>query len=45
MASKLHATKDGTVFDSDLSPYDAFFFYTTGNLTTPGTDKQPPMSA
>lgn len=38
------ATKDGTVFDSDLAPYDAFFFYTTGDLTKPGTDKQPPMS-
>jgi len=38
------ATKDGTVFDSDLAPYDAFFFYTTGDLTKAGTDKQPPMS-
>ncbi|HEX3725036.1 MAG TPA: ThuA domain-containing protein, partial [Pirellulales bacterium] len=38
------ATKDGTVFDSDLAPYDAFFFYTTGDLTKSGTDKQPPMS-
>ena len=36
------ATKDGTVFDSDLTPYDAFFFYTTGDLTKSGTDKQPP---
>ncbi len=24
------ATKDGRVFDSDLSQYDAFFFFTTG---------------
>jgi uncharacterized protein len=38
------ATKDGRVFDSDLAPYDAFFFYTTGDLTTPGNDKNPPMS-
>jgi hypothetical protein len=27
------ATKDGRVFDSDFSQYDAFFFFTTGNLT------------
>jgi uncharacterized protein len=39
------ATKDGRVFDSDLAQYDAFFFFTTGNLTEVGTDKTPPMSA
>jgi len=39
------ATKDGTVFDGDLASYDAFFFYTTGDLLEAGTDKQPPMSA
>jgi type 1 glutamine amidotransferase len=39
------ATKDGRVFDSDLSQYDAFFFFTTGNLTEAGTDNTPPMSA
>jgi hypothetical protein len=38
------ATKDGTVFDGDLAQYDAFVFYTTGDLTSPGEDKQPPMS-
>lgn len=38
------ATKDGTVFDSDLDRFDVFFFYTTGDLTQPGTDRQPPMS-
>ena len=38
------ATKDGRVFDSDLVQYDAFFFFTTGDLTEPGTDKMPPMS-
>src|SRR5580658_5178550 len=38
------ATKDGGIFSSaDLKQYDAFFFYTTGDLTTPGTDKNPPM--
>ncbi|MGC3969730.1 MAG: ThuA domain-containing protein [Pirellulales bacterium] len=38
------ATKDGSVFDGDLGRYDAFFFYTTGDLTQPGTDKNPPIS-
>jgi len=38
-------TKDGTVFDSDLDSFDAFFFYTTGDLTQVGTDGQPAMSA
>jgi hypothetical protein len=39
------ATKDGRVFDGELAQYDAFLFYTTGDLTDPGTDKMPPMSA
>ena len=39
------ATKDGRLFDGDLSGYDAFFFYTTLNLLDPGQDKNPPMSA
>src|SRR5438552_8122942 len=26
------ATKDGRVFDGDLARYDAFFFFTTGDL-------------
>jgi len=38
------ATKDGTVFDGDLEQYAAFVFYTTGDLTTEGNDKQPPIS-
>lgn len=38
------STKDGTIFDGDLDAYDAFMFYTTGDLTQPGTDGQPPMS-
>ena len=33
------------MFDSDLTQYDAFFFFTTGNLTEAGTDNTPPMSA
>ena len=39
------ATKDGSAFSQpNLSQYDAFFFYTTGDLTTPGEDKNPPMT-
>jgi len=39
-------TKDGTVFTPDnLAKYDAYFFYTTGDLTKPGTDMNPPMTA
>ena len=39
-------TKDGSIFTAEgLKPFDAVFFYTTGDLTTPGTDKQPPMPA
>jgi hypothetical protein len=33
-------TKDGRVFDGDLDQWDAFAFYTTGDLTKPKTDKQ-----
>jgi type 1 glutamine amidotransferase len=39
-------SKDGRIFDSkDLHTHQAVFFFTTGDLTTPGTDKNPPMSA
>jgi uncharacterized protein len=39
------ATKDGTVFDSnDFRNYAAVLFFTTGDLTTVGTDKHPAMS-
>src|SRR5206468_6783771 len=39
------ATKDGSVFTAEnLKQYDAFFFYTTEDLTQPGNDKNPPMS-
>jgi uncharacterized protein len=37
-------SKDGRIFDKDYEQFDAFFFYTTENLTHEGTDKQPPMS-
>jgi uncharacterized protein len=39
------ATKDGRVFDStDFRKHAAILFFTTGDLTTVGTDKNPPMS-
>lgn len=38
-------TKDGGVFTpAGIAKYDAFVFYTTGDLTEEGTDKNPPMS-
>lgn len=38
-------TKDGSVFTPEnIAKYDAFFFYTTGDLTETGTDGNPPMS-
>ena len=40
------ATKDGGIFSQpSLKQYDAFFFYTTGDLTSAGEDKNPPMTA
>jgi type 1 glutamine amidotransferase len=41
----VHCTKDGRVFDEDLSQYDAIAFYTNGDLTVPNKQKEPPMSA
>jgi type 1 glutamine amidotransferase len=49
------ATKDGRVFDTanrdsakhdppDFRKYSAVLFFTTGDLTKPGTDGNPPMS-
>ncbi|HJT76368.1 MAG TPA: ThuA domain-containing protein [Gemmataceae bacterium] len=38
-------TKDGRVFTPEnIHQYDAFLFETTGDLTQPGGDHQPPMS-
>ena len=38
-------SKDGRVFTPEnLAQYDAFFFYTTGDLTEAGKDGNPPMS-
>jgi len=37
-------TKDGTIFTPEnIAKFDAFMFYTTGDLTVPGADKNPPM--
>ena len=40
-------SKDGAVFDGDLDPFDAFIFYTTGDLCGKCINPQPgqPMSA
>ena len=39
-------SKDGSKFSPEyLKGFDAVLFYTTGDLTTPGTDGQPPMTA
>ena len=38
------ASKDGGIFDSpDFHKYAAVVFFTTGDLTTAGSDKNPPM--
>jgi type 1 glutamine amidotransferase len=42
---ELTASKDGRIFDSkEFHDYAAAVFFTTGVLTTEGTDKNPPMS-
>lgn len=39
-------SKDGSKFSPEyLAGFDAVIFYTTGDLTTKGTDGQPPMTA
>ncbi|HET8922135.1 MAG TPA: ThuA domain-containing protein [Candidatus Acidoferrum sp.] len=43
---RVGVTKDGRIFDSkDFHGYTAVLFFTTGDLTTLGTDGKPPMSA
>jgi uncharacterized protein len=38
-------SKDGSKFTPEyLAGFDTVIFYTTGDLTTPGTDKEPPMT-
>ncbi len=42
---KAGVTKDGRIFDSkEFHSYAAVVFFTTGDLTTLGTDGKPPMS-
>ena len=41
---EVEVTKDGKVFDGDLTQYAAFVFYTTGELDKEGGDGQNPMS-
>lgn len=42
----VHCSKDGRLFEPDrIHQWDAFAFYTTGDLTQRGTDRQPPMTA
>ncbi|PYU68748.1 MAG: ThuA domain-containing protein, partial [Acidobacteria bacterium] len=42
---KVNATKDGRIFDSnEFHSYAAVVFFTTGDLTTLGTDGKPPMT-
>ena len=38
-------TKDGGVFDGDLDQFDAIAFYTSGVLTEPDKQNDPPMTA
>jgi len=40
----VECSKDGRVFDEDLGKYDAFAFYTCGDLTRPDKYNNPPMS-
>lgn len=43
---ELTASKDGRIFDSsEFHEYAGLIFFTTGDLTTEGGDKNPPMSA
>jgi type 1 glutamine amidotransferase len=43
---KVEVTKDGRVFDDKkIHSFAAVVFFTTGDLTTLGTDGKPPMSA
>jgi len=42
---KVSVTKDGRIFDSkEFHSYASVVFFTTGDLTTMGTDGKPPMS-
>ena len=43
---QVQCSKDGRIFDSsELHSFQGVLFFTTGDLTQSGTDKNPPMSA
>ena len=43
---EVQCSKDGRIFDSnDFTAFGAMLFFTTGDLTEIGTDKNPPMTA
>ena len=43
---QVETSKDGRIFDSgDFHKFAGMLFFTTGDLTKEGTDKNPPMSA
>ncbi|HXZ79014.1 MAG TPA: ThuA domain-containing protein [Terriglobales bacterium] len=43
---ELTASKDGSIFTPErISSFDGFVFFTSGDLTQAGTDKNPPMTA
>ncbi len=44
MGVEVVCTKDGRVFDQDLSQYDAFAFYCNNDLTQPNDAGEPPMT-
>ena len=41
---EVECSKDGQIFDGDLSQYDCFAFYTSGDLTKPSKEGTPAMS-
>ena len=41
----VECAKDGGVFDRRIDQYDAFAFYTCGDLAKPSSDPGQPMSA
>ncbi len=46
MGAKITVTKDASLINAEnLKNYDVVIFYTSGNLTETGTDKQPAMAA
>ncbi len=43
---EITCSKDGSLFSAEyLEKFDALVFFTSGDLTQEGTDKQPPMTA